>query len=396
MSTATPRTQMSGSDALQFRHEVIDANAPSDRLGSCLTTDLTGNGLPDVIVGAYGPREQLFVRGAKTRFPSLAGLKKRLGMADPTLYWYENTGDGWERHVMADVPHIDVGATLGDVNGDGRVDVIVGQGLRNNGVYWVEQPDDPRDRWTPHLLTDEYEKYHDLAWADVDDDGEPELVGLSQPSETIFYYDVPEDPTVSPWPEENRTVVATDRRCEGIAVTDIDGDGRTELLAGTDVFHRGDDGSWSRESVLDDWEDVRVAVGDLDGDGQDEIVYAEGDSPTHGTHMGRVAVVDGIDGDVTVLEDDLFCPHSLQLADFDGDDRLDIYVAEMGLGENEDPRHLVFRNNGDGTFERELVASGVATHQAQAVDVDDDGRVDVVGKTYGPETHVDVWYNVAQ
>lgn len=393
MSGTSSSPSMSRSPALRFRHEVVDADAPSDRLGVCLTTDLTGNGLPDVIVGAYGPRENLFIRGAKTTLPSVAGLKKRLGLADPTLYWYENTGDGWERHVMADVPRLGVGGTLGDVDGDGRIDVVVGQGLHNSGVYWMEQPEDPRDRWTPHLVTDDFEKYHDLAWLDVDDDGEPELVGLSQESETVFYYDVPDDPTATPWPAADRTVVADDLRCEGLATADVDDDGRTELLAGTYVFHREDDGTWTRESVLEGWDDVRVAVGDLDGDGVPEIVYAEGDSPTHGTHMGRVAVVDGL-SEVTVLAEGLFCPHSLQIADFDGDGSLDVYVAEMGLGENDDPEHLVFRNRGDGTFERERVAHGVATHQAQAVDADGDGRIDVVGKTYGPETHVDVWYNV--
>jgi hypothetical protein len=393
MSAAKSSSERTDETSLRFRHERIDAAAPSDRLGVCLTTDLTGNGLPDVVVGAYGPRENLFVGGTKTTLPSKAGLLRKFGLQDPTLYWYENTGTDWIRHSMADVPYIDVGGALGDVNGDGRMDVIVGQGLHHTEVYWVEQPADPRDEWTPHLVCDEFEKYHDIEWLDVDDDGEPELVGLSQQSETIFYYDVPEDPTVSPWPEANRTIVTDDLRCEGVTAVDIDGDGRTELLAGTSVFHREDDRSWTRESVLDDWDDVRLAVGDFDDDGDLEIVYAEGDSPTHGTHMGRVAVVDGLGGEVTVLAEDLFNPHSLQVADFDGDGRPDIYVAEMGLGENADPKHLVFTSDGDGSFDRHLVAHGIATHQAQAVDVNGDGRIDVVGKDYSDGSHVDVWYN---
>lgn len=377
---------------LQFRHESIDRNAPSGRLGICLTTDLTGNGLPDLIVGGMGKREQLFINGKRTSLPSLAGVKARFGMGDPTLYWYENTGTDWRRHTIADVPSIDVGCALGDVNGDGRLDLLVGQGLKHRGVYWVEQPEDPRERWTPRLLTERFEKYHDLAWADVDDDGEPELVGLSQTAETVFYYDVPADPTVEPWPDENCHIVAEGLRCEGVVVADVDGDGRTELLAGTSVFHRTD-GGWVRESVLDGWDDVRVAVGDFDGDGGLEIVYAEGDSPTHGTHMARVAVVDGLDGEVTELADGLFCPHSLQVADFDGDGHLDIYVAEMSLGENADPKHILFRNRGDGSFDQQVIAHGIGTHQAQAVDVDGDGKIDIIGKSYSPAHHVDVWYN---
>ena len=78
-----------------------------------------------------------------------------------------------------------------------------------------------------------------------------------------------------------------------------------------------------------------------------------------------------------------------------GNGALGIYVAEMGIGDHDDPKHLVFRNRGDGTFEEE-VARGVATHEAKVVDLTGDGRLDIVGKTYGLErekTHVDVWYN---
>nr|WP_276277356.1 hypothetical protein [Halomicroarcula sp. SYNS111] len=65
----------------------------------------------------------------------------------------------------------------------------------------------------------------------------------------------------------------------------------------------------------------------------------------------------------------------------------------MGLGENDDPVHLLFRNRGDGTFDREVVSRGIETHEAVAVDMTGDGRIDIVGKSYAPDHHVDVWYN---
>lgn len=68
----------------------------------------------------------------------------------------------------------------------------------------------------------------------------------------------------------------------------------------------------------------------------------------------------------------------------------------MGLGEHDDEaKHFVFRNLGDGRFEETVVETGVPTHEAKAVDVDGDGTVDIVGKSYEPNTHVDVWYNRA-
>lgn len=383
MQSQTPR----------FHHETIDPSPPTTRLGICLTSDLTGNGNPDVIVGGAGPETKLFVAGGRTRLPSAAGIRQATGLAGPTLFWYENPG--WERHAISSIPHLDIGCALGDIDDDGRVDVLAGQGIHYNRVFWFEQPTDPRSSWTSRLVTDRFEKYHDLAVGDVDDDGDPEVIGLSQRSGVVFYYDVPADPTVEPWPEENCHIVDGDSDAEGVWIGDVDGDGRTELVVGTDVYHRVDGDEWRREPVTTGWDDVRVAVGDVDGDDELEIVLAEGDSPTYGTHPGRLAWFDRhSDGwEPTVLASDLFCPHSLQLADFDGDGLLDIYVAEMGLGENKTPRHYLFRNQGGGRFDQTVVAEGVETHEAKAVDLTGSGTPDIVGKSYTPDHHVDVWYN---
>mgnify|MGYP000241768841 CR=1 FL=1 len=76
-----------------------------------------------------------------------------------------------------------------------------------------------------------------------------------------------------------------------------------------------------------------------------------------------------------------------------GDGRLDIYAAEMSLGENTTPRHYLFRNEGDGRFTESVVAEGVETHEAKAADLTGNGLPDIVGKSYTPDHHVDAWYN---
>jgi len=379
---------------MQFRHERIDARPPCTNLGICLTTDLTGNGRPDVIIGGGGskyPGKSYVIQLKESGIPTFPRLRGRFGLDEMNLFWYENPG--WERHKIAFAPHLDVGAALGDVTGNGRLDIIAGQGLSYNDVYWFEQPRSPRQQWEKHLLTDSFEKYHDIAFGDVDNDGEPEVLGLSQESETVFYYDIPDDTYREPWPDECKNIVADGISVEGASIVDIDGDGRTEIIAGPHVFHREANGTWNREDIATGWDDTRVAVADLDGDGSPEVLLSKGDSPVYGTHPGRVAWFDPTDWEATVLADDLFCPHTLQTGDFTGNGLPDVYVAEMGLGENADPEHLLFFNRGDGKFETRSMGSGIPTHEAKVTDLTGDGRPDIVGKPWEPQRHVDVWYN---
>ena len=362
---------------MRFRHEGIDPDPPGTSNVICLATDLTGNGRDDVIIGAKG--------------------------GDPNLYWYENREDGWERHDMATTPNLEAGGVLGDVTGNGRLDVVAGQKWDCHEAYWFEQPADPRDPWETHLITDEYRKYHDQAFGDVDGDGAEEVVLISQKPGVLLYYDIPEDPTVEPWPTEHRHVVSDDVwDVEGLHLVDIDGDGDTEIVAGRNILHMQDDDgeTWERERIAPDWDDerVRVAVADLDGDGEYEVVVSECELPHFGErrdihHDARVAVCEPPDWEPTVLRDGLFCPHSLQVADFDGDGRPDIYVGESDLGENDTPEQLVFRNAGDGEFEEHLIHEGTPTHEAKVADLTGDGRPDIVGKDDAEHGHVDAWYN---
>jgi hypothetical protein len=292
---------------MQFRHEVVDDSPPCGRLFVCQPVDLTDNGRPDLIVGGMGS-EELPVVGVGG-IPLVGGLFRRL---EDDLFWYENPG--WERHTISSRSDLHVlGNTLGDVNGNGRLDLLVAQGYGASDIYWFEQPEDPRESWTEHLIGSEFEKYHDLAFGDVDNDGAPEVVGTSQGSETVFYYDIPEDPYQSPWPDECLNRIAEETNVEGLEIVDIDGDGRNELIAGTGIYRQHGAGAgrptretieadsdstsplvegWQREDIVTGWDWTRVAVGDLDDDGDLEVVFTEGDSPLLGDHMGRVGWFD--------------------------------------------------------------------------------------------------------
>jgi hypothetical protein len=100
----------------------------------------------------------------------------RLDILTPTG-WYEApeeplTGT-WTWH-----PAWDLGATgiqiLGrDFDGDGDTDLVYGMG-HNIGLYWAEQSQgsDGKPAWTKHLIDDSVTSVHTLLWADLDNDGQ--------------------------------------------------------------------------------------------------------------------------------------------------------------------------------------------------------------------------------
>ncbi len=352
----------------RFRHERIVEETPGEHNDICLLTDLTGNGRLDILIGGkYG---------------------------EGNLCWYE--APGWTPHPIGSA-YLEAGGVLLDVNGDGRLDLVAGEaiggGSRRPGggheLYWFEQPEDPRLPWPRHVIENGLHKYHDQAVGDVDGDGEPEIVIASQQAGIVAYYDIPADLAVPRWPYACRHIVADALSVEGLAVADVYGAGKNAIVAGTNLLlpPARPDGRWEIRPFAD-YVQPAIRVGDLDGDGLPEVVAAEGES-----HPARLGWFDPRTGEAHHLADDLFHPHSLALADMTGDGRLDIVVAEMGLGRWENPRVFVYVNLGGGRFERVLVGEGVPTHNAAVGDLDGDGRPDIVGKPYHPGRHVDVWWN---
>jgi hypothetical protein len=93
----------------------------------------------------------------------------------PNLFWYENPS--WRRHDMAAASELEAGGVLLDVNRNGRPDVIAGQQWGGKELYWLENPPETSRPWRRRLIENRFEKYHDQAVGDVD--GRPDIVGKS-------------------------------------------------------------------------------------------------------------------------------------------------------------------------------------------------------------------------
>ena len=342
-----------------FRRHTIYEGTPAERM-SCIVGDLDNDGVPEFIIPTRNPDE---------------------------LVWFGRTDQGeWKPHLMDDTfPSISVGAALVDLTGNGKLDLISGTSDRGNFIYWWECPDDPTQRWTRRVVFElPHNRIHDLILADIDGDGRQELYVWNPDAETILSVPVPDDPYVSPWPGVRPVVNGVNE--QALDVADVDGDGRLELIAGTSWYRLLPNGEWERHVFAEGYGGVRVAAADFDGDGRVEIALCEV-ALDIGQTYGRLALFrPGPDvekpWEAEVLHDRLLDAHTLQVADFDGDGRPDIYVGEMGRGDwtlPHPPSQILFLSRGD-RMEQHVIDTGIGTHEAQVIELD--GKVGIISKPY--------------
>ncbi|HJY07250.1 MAG TPA: CRTAC1 family protein [Bryobacteraceae bacterium] len=215
----------------------------------------------------------------------------------------------------------------------------------------------------------------------------------------------------------------------GCAAADYDNDGKTDLLVTTFgpniLYHNNGDGTFtdvSNRSGLaggNIWH-TGAAFADYDGDGLLDV-YIAGYLDFNVLHpelktceyrgvqvhacgpLGYKGAPDALyhnngDGtftDVTVkakvVDRALYFGFSVVFEDLDGDDRPDIFVA------NDSNPNYFYRNRGDGTFEENAVAAGLAynsdgkemSSMGVAVgDYDNDGRTDLFVTTFANDNYV--------
>ena len=89
----------------------------------------------------------------------------------------DRTSPNWTLHKEFSLGTASVPIIVADVNGDRLNDLIVGQG-HSYGLHWYEQTRNAAGQrgWTKHLIDDKNSQYHCLEWVDLTGDGRPELL----------------------------------------------------------------------------------------------------------------------------------------------------------------------------------------------------------------------------
>ena len=354
-------------DRFQFQHHVIDTDLDDIYYGQTALADLDNCGRPEFVMG------------------------RRTG--DIWYYKYQSP-DSWTKHHLGSDSPSDVGACAIDVDGDGWIDIVT-------GGAWYRNPGKTDATFERIPFDADLASVHDVVVGDVDGDGRTDVLTMSDRN-TLRWYRIPDDPR-QPW--EHQDIGAPVHA--GLSVGDVDNDGSLDVVR-TDVWFEnvnGDGTEWVEHPIGPNTpppEDFQPAfafdatysvVCDMNRNGINDIVFVDAEIPG-----GKIWWMENLDGKGGAWKrHDVFVPgegprrgayHTLHVGDMDGDGDLDIFSCEMeAVGGDAPPRYYIWENldgKGGAWEEHVILDVNLGGHCAVVGDVTGNGLPDIVSKPWNP------------
>ena len=169
----------------------------TDHAEGITTLDMNGDGRPDILSGAY---------------------------------WYENPGPqggDWKQHQFRKVGMVgefvsDSGEWAIDVNHDGALDIVT-TGWMLNGLWWYENPKRAGVLWEKHFITDSYDT-EGGAIGDINGDGRMDLL------EKDGWWEQPPSLAGDPVWKFHPFPFAPEHGSTQMYVYDVNGDGKNDVI----------------------------------------------------------------------------------------------------------------------------------------------------------------------
>ncbi len=277
-------------------------------------------------------------------------------IGDERLYWIKsppNPKNNWGGPYEIDDMEGLVGLDAGNINGDNLMDVVVSQSNEpNHNIFWYECPADPTaDIWPKYTIDESLKQPGGLVLADLDEDGDMDVVACALWGEELMWYEHPGNPTLA-WPKH---IIATPGGPSGPA-PNPQFDAIGELI-----------------------------VKDLDSDGNQDVIITEGKG--NKVVWYRYSTTPFDTWTQHIIDGDILGPSGLDVGDIDGDGDLDLTVAATSgaITWYPQPKNNIYNSNWPRYFVDDLLH---LSFYVNVTDLDNDGDLDITtadqseGKVY--------------
>ncbi len=228
--------------------------------------------------------------------------------------------------------------------------------------------------------------------ADVDGDGDMDVLSASPNDNTIAWYE-----NIGAQTFTTHTISATDNQVRSVYGADMDGDGDMDVVSagGSVTWYENNGAQGFTSHVIDPAVGAfTVYAADVDGDGDLDVLSAR--------YIGAVLWFenDGTQNFTTrLISGDLDQPTSVYAVDVDGDGDLDVLSATISSGAYSFNRIAWFENDGtpaNGIWATHTISTSfTGAYSVYGADLDDDGDIDVLSDVYNPPlggNHKIAWY----
>jgi FG-GAP-like repeat len=297
------------------------------------------------------------------------------------IAWSENTaGDGsaWTTHTISQLANGPITVWAADVDRDGDPDVLAASQI-DDSVRWFENAAGDGSLWTVHTIATDADGAQSVHAADVDRDGDTDVLSASSLDDTIAWYENLDGAGAS-WLA--RTIALDADAAQFVRAGDVDGDGDLDAVSAsyqddTVAWYEntaGDGTAWTARTIsLTANGAYAVFLADVDGDGDLDVLSARNADDAVGWH-------ENVLGDGT-----LWTQHTVTTtangatavfaADLDRDGDVDVLSTSAF-----DNKVAWYENEGGGAAFtlRTISTAQPAAFSVVAADVDGDGDDDVL------------------